>query len=226
MDTAPAPARLMEYPPDDLRVGRGFLISVSLHFGTAALICLILYIMGIVSLKQLLEKGGAIASSGPAPQQMIIELKLDDIKPPPTDHIEFIKQILKPKPVVVIKPPPPPPKPVPKPVVRQQPRYTAPNATGQGVSKIVSSFVLGSSGLPAPGYPYEARVAHESGEVLMHVVFDAGGGIASAEVTKSCGYSNLDTSTRDFINENWKNSSMANKTVDVPIVYDPSGAVH
>jgi TonB family protein len=228
MLTAQATAQLSQYPPDETRVGRGVLIAIGLHAFAAAIICLILYILGIVSLKELLQKGGAIASSGPAPeQQMIVELKPDDIKPPPTDHIEFAKQILIPKP---IPKPIPPPKPVPKPVpkvVKVQPKYTAPRATGQGNSNAVSGAVAGTSNLPHPSYPYDALQAGEGGTVLMHVVFDASGGIASAEIANSSGVTELDVNTRNFIYGHWKNASLANHVYNVPIVYDPStGGVH
>ena len=170
-----------------------------------------------------MEKGGAIASSGPAAEQpVVMELDLDKLVPPPTDQIEFIKQILKPKPVPIV-PKPPEPKPVPKPVVKIKPHFTAPKATGSGVSNTVSNFVLGSSGFPHPGYPYEARAANESGTVRMHVVFDSAGNVVAADVVSSSGYSILDFSTRDFILANWKNPAEANQTVNVPITYDLSG---
>jgi TonB family protein len=228
MSTAPATAQLTQYPPDQTRVGRGILIAIGFHVFAAALICLILYILGIVSLRELLEKGGAIATSGPAPeQQMIVELKLDDIKPPPTDHIEFVKQVLIPKP---IPKPIPPPKPVTKPVpkvVKVQPKYTAPRATGQGNSNAVSGAIAGTSNLPHPSYPYDALQAGLGGTVTVHVVFDASGGISSADIAGSSGVTELDTYTRNFIYGHWKNASLANRTYTVPIVYDPrSGAVH
>jgi TonB family protein len=223
MQAAQGTALITQYPPEDLRVGRGVMIAVGIHLFVAALICIILYIMGIQSLKELLEKGGAIASSGPAPEQpMVIELKVEDIKPPPTDHIEFMEQILKPKPVVIVKPPPPP-KPVPKPVVKTKPHFTAPKATGSGTSEVVSGFVKGTSGFPAPGYPYEALQAGEGGTVQMQVVFDSTGAVASAQILGSSGVTILDISTRNFIYGHWKNATQANRTVAVSIVYDPSG---
>ena len=226
MQMAQETAKLTKYPPDEVRIGRGLLIAAGIHFFSAALVCLILYLLGVVSLKELLEKGGSLASSGPAPQQqMIIELKLDDIPPPPTDHIEFIKQVLKPKPVPII-PKPPPPKPPEKPIVKTQPKFTAPKATGSGNSNLVSAFVKGTSGFPIPGYPQAALQAGQGGTVQMRVVFDGGGGVANAEVISSSGVTLLDTSTRNFIYGHWKNSSQANRTVEVPIVYDPSGRVH
>jgi len=227
MPAAQATAQLTRYPREPLRLGRGALIAIGIHLFAAIAVCVISYLLGIQSLKELLEKGGSLASSGPAPEQpMVIELKLEDIQPPPTDHIEFIRQILKPKPVIV-KPPPPPPKPTPeKPVVKTKPRFTAPKATGSGNSSTVSSFVLGSSGLPAPGYPYEAREAGEAGTVVMQVEFDASGGVGSANVVRSSGVELLDNSTRLFIYGHWKNSSLANKLIEVPVTYDLSGVVH
>jgi TonB family protein len=232
MSATPAISQLAQYPRDELRMGRGLLIAVGVHLFLGALICLILYLLGIVSLKELLEKGGSIASSGPAPQQpMIIELKLDKILPPPTDHIEFIKQILKPKEI---------PKPIPKPTPIQKivtaikheiakvlpKRFTAPKATGSGNSSSVSGFIKGSSGFPYPNYPYDALQAGEGGTVQMHVVFDAGGGVASADIVSSSGIIELDTSTRNFIYGHWKNASVANQSVNVSIIYDPRGFVH
>jgi len=218
MPAAQLTAQINQYPREPYHVGRGVLISIGLHLFVAGTACLILYLLGIQSLKELLEKGGAIASSGPAPEQaMVVELKLDDIKPPPTDHIEFIQQILKPKPEPVIpKPPPVPPKPV-----LIKPRFTAPKATGSGNSNAVSAFILGSSGLPHPSYPVEALDAHEGGTVQMRVVFDGSGGIATAEVIGSSGVTLLDSWTRNFIYGHWKNAGLANQTFTVPVIYDP-----
>ena len=221
MDESQAIAVLTKYPPDQTRLGRGLAIAIGVHFFAAALVCLILYLLGIISLKELLEKGGAIASSGPAPEQMVVELKLEDILPPPTDQIEFIKQILKQKPVVV-PPKPPEPKPIPKPVPKLQSKFTAPKATGAGQSNAISAAIAGTSGLPHPSYPYEALQAGEGGTVQMRVEFDSSGGIASAEVVGSSGVTLLDTWTRNFIYAHWKNAGLANKTFTVPVIYDPS----
>jgi hypothetical protein len=235
MPATPAISQLAQYPQDELRMGRGFLIAVGAHLFLAALICLILYLLGIVSLTELLEKGGSIASSGPAPEQpMIIELKLDKVLPPPTDHIEFIQQILKPK--EIPKPVPPKPKPTPiqkiiiaikKEIATVVPkRFTAPKATGSGNSSAVSGFVKGTSGFPYPTYPYEDLQAGEGGTVQMHVVFDGGGAVTSADVVSSSGVTSLDTWTRNYIFGHWKNASAANQSVNVSIIYDPRGFVH
>jgi hypothetical protein len=42
----------------------------------------------------------------------------------------------------------------------------------------------------------------------------------------SSGVTLLDVSTRNFIYGHWKNASLANKSVSVPIIYDPNGTVH
>jgi TonB family protein len=150
---------------------------------------------------------------------MMVELKLEDIPPPPTDHIEFMRQIVKQE---VTPPKPPELKPTPKPVPKVQPRFTAPKATGSGNSMAVSAFAKGTSGLPIPGYPQEALQAGEGGTVLMHVTFGPSGEIENAEVSNSCGVTLLDTWTRNFIYGHWKNASMAGRDVHVPIIYDPS----
>jgi TonB family protein len=227
MQTAPSTASLNHYPPEELHVARGILIAVALHFFVAALICIILYLMGIVSLRELMEKGGALASSGPAPEpQMTIVLSLDNIQPPPTDQIEFIKQILKIKPPPVVLPKPPEPKPAPKPtprpIAKTKPHFTAPKATGSGNSSSVSSGIAGTSGLPHPPYPYDALQAGEGGTVVMHIIFDSGGAISSAEITSSSGVSILDVSTRNFVYGHWKNGALANQSYNVPFIYDPS----
>jgi hypothetical protein len=55
----------------------------------------------------------------------------------------------------------------------------------------------------------------------MHVVFDSGGGIASAEITGSSGVSLLDSWTRNFVYAHWRNAALANQSYDVPFIYDP-----
>ncbi len=229
METGRLPADLTKYPPEDSRVVRGIAISVGLHFFVAAIVCLILYLLGIVSLRELMAKGGAIASSGPAPEQpMTIDIKLDDLLPPPTDNPEFVKEVLKEKPIPVVvpkppevKPPTPVAKPVAKPVVKTKPAFTAPKATGSGNSIAVSGAVAGTSGLPHPSYPQEALQQNEGGTVRLHVVFDGSGGIASADVSGSSGVILLDTWTRNFVYAHWKNPGLAGRSYDVPFVYDP-----
>jgi TonB family protein len=211
---------LSQYPKEHKHIRRSVAIAVGAHIFVGALVCLITYWLGITTLKELLEKGGAIAETGAAPEEpMTVELQLDDTPPPPTPNPLFIKEIVKPK---VVPPPVPPKKPEPKPVNKPRPRYTAPNAKGQGITQNVSAARVGSSGLPSPSYPQSALNAHEGGTVGMRVVFDSGGGVASADVVSSSGVTILDVSTRNFIYGHWKNASLAGQTVHIPIIYDPS----
>lgn len=214
---------ISQYPKEHRHVGRSFALSVFIHLFLAAVVCAIMYWLGIMSLRDLLMKGGAIAMNGPAPEQpMTVELIEEDLQPPPTPNPEFIQEIVKPKVV-----PPPPKKPVPKPPEnRPKPKYTAPNAHGSGETNMLSEARVGSSGLPAPPYPYAARDARQEGTVRMRVVFGADGSVSTADVVQSSGFSLLDSSTRNFIFGHWKNAQLANHTIEVPVIYDlthPSG---
>jgi len=123
-----------------------------------------------------------------------------------------------PKPVV--EPPPPvPAPPVPKPVVIKKPKFTAPKATGTGESASVSRLVVGSSGFPSPGYPYEAQVRRQTGTVLVSIQFDSSGSVSDVEVVRSSGSSTLDLNSRSFIRAHWRNESFAGRRATVPIVY-------
>ncbi len=214
---------LQDYPKEPSRLGLGVAIALGLHLALAGVLCLFFLFFGIGSLKELLEQGGSIATSGPAPEQtLIVELKLDDLKPPPTDRIEFIQQILKPKPQPVLPKPEPKPEPQPvKPIVAAKPKFTAPKATGSGTSDTVSSLVVGTSGFPHPPYPYQALSQHLGGTVMMRVSFDGGGAVSAAQVIQPSGVAVLDASSRNFILGHWKNASMAGRTVVVPIKYVP-----
>jgi periplasmic protein TonB len=207
---------ISQYPKEDIRVRRGVVIAIGIHVFLAALVCLVTYLMGITSLKELLDKGGSIATSGPAPEEpMTVELLLDEVPPPPVQNPEFIQEIVKPK----VQPVVPPKKLDLKPVDKPKPRYTAPNAKGTGRTNTVSKFVVGSSGLPHPPYPVAALDAHQEGTVRLHILFDGSGNVSDVNVTSSSGVILLDVSARNFIKGNWHNITFANQTVDVPIVY-------
>jgi TonB family protein len=100
-----------------------------------------------------------------------------------------------------------------------KPRYTAPKATGSGESASVSRVVLGSSGFPRPGYPYQARIHHQTGTVSIGIQFDASGEAGDVEVIESSGVPLLDSSTCDFIRSHWHNESFAGRRVTVPVEY-------
>ena len=207
---------ISSYPKEDVRVRRGVVIAIGIHLFLAALVCLATYLMGIQSLKELLDKGGSIPTNGPAPEEPItVELEYEDITPPPVQNPEFIQKIVKPR----VQPAVPQKTPEPKPANKPKPRYTAPNATGSGKTDTVSKFVAGTSGFPHPPYPVVALNAHQEGTVRLHILFDDGGAVREVHITRSSGVLLLDVSARNFIKENWHNVSFANQTVDVPVIY-------
>jgi TonB family protein len=222
-DPNESPDLLAQYPKEHRHTASSLALAIGLHIFVAALVCLITYLLGITTLRDLLEHGGAIAETGPAPEEtMTVELVIEQTPPPPTLNPEFIREVIKPK----IIPPVPPKKVVIKPDTKPKPRYTAPNAKGEGKSQNISVARVGSSGLPAPGYPAQALAEHEGGTVGMEVVFGSDGAVSSASVTESSGVTLLDVSTRNFIYGHWKNATLANTTIHIPIIYDPGrGAV-
>lgn len=213
------PASLRNYPGEQIYLREGATASFSLHLLVASLVVLIAFITHIKSIQQLMAEGGSIAQNGPAPQELEVELRPEDIPPPPpTVNPEFIRQVELPKPVV-IPPPPVPVTPPPKPVVVAKPRFTAPKATGSGESASVSRLVVGTSGFPQPAYPYQAMVRHQTGTVSIAIQFDGSGSVSDVEVTGSSGVPILDSSTISFIQSNWHNPSFAGRHATVPIEY-------
>jgi TonB family protein len=213
------PASLTRYPGEEIYLRHGATASLGLHLFFAGLIVLIAFLTHIKSIEQLMAEGGSIAQSGPAPEENIeVLLRPDDLPPPPpTDNPEFIKQVELPKPEVV--PPPPIPVPQPKPVVVNKPRFTAPKATGSGESATVSRLVVGTSGFPQPGYPYQAQQRHLTGTVSVSIVFDSSGSVSDVEVTSSSGVGILDSATVSFIQQHWHNESFAGRHASVPVEY-------
>ena len=194
--------------------------SLGAHLFVAAVVLLVAFLTHVKTLEELMKESGSIITSGPAPEQpMEVVLQPDDVPPPPPiDNPEFIREIEKLKPVPV-----PPPEVVKKPVVQVKPKYTAPKATGDGESNTVSKLIVGSGGFPAPGYPVEAQMRHQSGTVLMSVQFDGGGSVSEAQVLSSSGVSVLDSNARSWIRSHWHNASFAGQSVSVPITYHLPG---
>ncbi len=217
-------AQITDYPPERNYVRRALAISFGAHLVVVLVIGLIALIFHIRSLQQLMLEGGTIAQSGPAPEEkMEVTLEPEQPPPPPPDHVDFVRQIVKPKEQPVVVPPkvkPAPPKPV-----TMKPKYTAPAATGAGDSEAKSRLVAGSSGCPAPSYPTRAKLMHMTGEVVISIQFDGGGGVASAEVASSSGSGILDSYTRSFIKENWHTPLYAGRSVTVPVRYTMEGNV-
>jgi protein TonB len=214
------PASLTRYPAEEIYLRHGATASFGLHIFVGSVIVLIAFLTHIKSIEQLMAEGGSIAQNGPAPEENIeVLLRPDDLPPPPpTVNPEFIKQVELPKPVVV-PPPPVPVTPQPKPVIVNKPRFTAPKATGTGESASVSRLVVGSSGFPQPGYPYQAQARHQTGTVSVSILFDASGSVSDVEVIESSGVGILDSSTQNFIQSHWHNESFAGRRVTVPVEY-------
>jgi TonB family protein len=207
------------YTPEERASLRfGATAAVGLHVFVAGLVALVAFLTHIKTIQQLMAEGGAIAQNGPAPEeQMEVILVPDELPPPPTPNPEFIRQIVQPKPVVIPPPRPVVPKPQPKPVVH--PRYVAPKATGSGDSATVSRLVVGSSGFPHPGYPYEALQRHQTGTVNVSIQFDSAGYAEDVEIVGSSGVAILDSSAQSFIRANWHNESFAGRHATVPIEF-------
>jgi protein TonB len=208
------------YPAEQHFMREGVTAAFGLHVLVASIIILLALLTHVKTIEQLMAEGGSIAQSGPAPEQeMEVVLRPEDLPPPPpTVNPEFIRQVDLPKPQVV-PPPAIPVPPKPKPVLVRKPAYTAPQATGLGESASTSRLVIGSSGVPQPGYPYEARLRHQTGTVSIGIQFDATGSAADVEVLQSSGVPVLDSSTRSFIHTHWHNESFAGQRVTVPVEY-------
>jgi len=82
-----------------------------------------------------------------------------------------------------------------------------------------SSYNPGTSLLPHPPYPPEARDRRQTGTVTMSVQFDAEGSVAQARVVESSGVPILDSCTRTFIRDHWHSLAYAGQTVSVPVQY-------
>jgi TonB family protein len=189
------------------------------------MIILVAVLNHVDTIEQLMKKSGSVATDGPAPEDpMEVLIKPDDLPPPPpVVNPEFVQQIEKPKPKPIVVPPPvvPPPKPVV--VAREKPIYTAPKATGSGQTNTVTRLVVGAGGFPAPGYPWEARMHHQTGTVVISIQFDSDGSVSEAEVVESSGVSSLDSNTEQWVRNHWHNASFAGRSVRVPINYHLRG---
>jgi TonB family protein len=213
-------ASITRYPDDQFYLRHGATASFGLHLFVAGLVALIAFLTHIKSIEQLMAEGGSIAQNGPAPEENIeVLLRPDDLPPPPpTVNPEFIRQVELPKPVV-IPPPPVAVTPRPKPVMVAKPRFTAPKATGTGESASVSRLVVGSSGFPQPGYPYEAQARHQMGTVTISIQFDGTGSVADVDVITSSNVAALDSNTITFVRAHWHDERFAGRQATVPVEY-------
>lgn len=186
----------------------GALCSAGLHLFLILFVAVLAWITGVKSLADLMS---AAVVPPPPDQQQIMEIELDEQPPPPPpDVVDFQRQHL----IVKNQPPPPPPPPKPKPpppkpVVRAEPPPAAPP----------HELVVGSGHFPQPTYPPRAKLMRISGTVVVNVHFDGSGGVGSVDVESSSGSSILDSSSVNFIRENWHDASWAGKSGRVPIRY-------
>ena len=202
------PAHINDYPAERNYAKEAVGVSVGAHLFVVLIIGIIALIFHVKSLRDLMLQGGSVEMHAQPPAEQI-EVTLKDIlpPPPPTPTPEFIRQIVKPppKPVVVEKPKP---KPQPTPAV------AAPKV------EMESRLVVGSSGLPHPGYPTRAKLMRISGTVVIAVSFDGSGQAVSANVVSSSGSGMLDEPTCSFILGHWRNESFAGRTETVPVEYN------
>jgi len=205
------PSELTDYPAERTYAREAIGVSVGAHVLVVVIIGIIALIFHVKSLRDLMLQGGALEIHSPPPEEHIEVFLKDELPPPPPVVTpEFIREIVKPPPPPpVIVPPKPKPKPTPTPVVAEKPRTV----------QMESRLLVGSSGLPQPGYPTRAKLMHISGTVVISVTFDGGGKAIGAEVVSSSGAGILDSSARSFILENWHNDSFAGRTETVPIQY-------
>jgi TonB family protein len=202
------PAHINDYPPERNYAKEAVGLSVGTHILVVIIIGIIAIIFHVKSLRDLMLQGGSVEMRAQPPEEHIEVFLKDELPPPPpTPTPEFIRQIVKPppQPVVVEKPKP---KPQPTPVV------AAPKV------EMESRLVIGTTGLPHPGYPIRAKLMHISGTVVISVSFDGSGRAVAADVVSSSGSGMLDEPTRSFILENWRNESFAGRTETVPVEYN------
>jgi TonB family protein len=204
------PAHINDYPPERNYARQALGVSLGAHIFVVVLIGIIAFIFHVKSLRDLMALGGSVEMHAAPPEQKIEVFLKDDLPPPPPlPTPEFVRQIVKPPPAPVVVPKPKPKlKPAPAPVM------AAPHV------QMESRLVVGTTGLPHPGYPTRAKLMHISGTVLMSVSFDSSGKAVAAEVVNSSGSGMLDEPTRDFILKNWQYEALAGRTETVPIEYN------
>jgi len=208
MSQAP-PAHINDYPPERNYAKEATGIAIGAHVLVVVIIGIIALIFHVKSLRDLMLQGGSVEMHSPPPEERIDVFLKDELPPPPpTPTPEFIRVIVKPppKPVVVEKPKP---KPQPTPEVVAAPKV-----------QMESRLVVGTSGLPHPGYPTRAKLMHIAGTVVISVTFDSTGRAVGADVVSSSGSGMLDDPTCSFILGNWRNEAFAGRTETVPVEYN------
>jgi len=160
------------------------------------------------SLLDLIAKGETEAQLPQQPQPMEQEVLLDPTPPPPpVANPDFVA----PQEVTPPKPTPPPPKP--QPVVQ---------SADKTVSMAPATFHVGDKNCPTPPYPYEAKVNHDQGTVMLSLsVVD--GRIVDAQVVGSSGHELLDTSTLQWVRAKWNFPPDITRTLNLPVKFQLAG---
>lgn len=101
-------------------------------------------------------------------------------------------------------------------VFRGNPGGTAPVSSGSGSSTGGGGVTGGASNIysPRPAYPPDARRAGWEGSVLVRVLIDADGNVASVSVSSSSGYDSLDAAAAEGVQQ-WRFSPAKNNGVPV-----------
>lgn len=131
----------------------------------------------------------------------------------------------------VTEPRPDRPRPVAAPKPSSAPRSTKPAA---GPAAPAAGSAAGSGGgsgtgqgagsgkkakTPQPPYPGFARSGRMTGTVVVSIQVDAGGGVISANVVRSCGFPQLDSYTSSYILSHWRWPEGGRRTFTQPVSF-------
>jgi len=160
------------------------------------------------SLLDLIAKGETEQQLPQDPPALEQEVLLDPTPPPPPEpNPDFIT------PQDITPPKPPPPQAVPKPPVP---------VAAQAVSMAAQAFHVGDKSCPTPPYPYDAKVNHEQGTVMLSLsVVD--GRIVDAQISSSSGHELLDTSTLQWVRAKWNFPPDITRTLNLPVKFQLAG---
>ncbi len=156
----------------------------------------------------------------------------EEIPPPPPE----IAQTAPPEAVIPPPPLPVPPAPVPEPAPPTPPSPVvaeadpAPQpAPSSGTAPVQEAFapsevVIGNRDFPKPPYPYEAKLRHLQGTVVVSLsVVD--GRIVDAAVERSSGSGLLDRTAVTWIRKKWRFPAEVTRSLTQPIAFELSAGV-